>query len=81
MIDENNFIITDFFQYLILFLFIVFLYFRRNTLFIEEKFLENRGDVSKLQSNSGKCRTISRSPITNVPCYHSRDSNRRTAEI
>ena len=41
MIDENNFIITDFFQYLILFLFIVFLYFRRNTLFIEEKFLEN----------------------------------------
>ena len=41
MIDENNFIITDFFQYLILFLFVVFLYFRRNTLFIEEKFLEN----------------------------------------
>ncbi len=41
MIDENNFIITDFFQYLILLLFAIFLYFRRNTLYIEEKFLEN----------------------------------------
>lgn len=51
------------------------------SLFIEicsKKILENLEDVNELLSNLGKRHTISRSLITNVPSYHSRDYNCRT---